>query len=309
MSRDHRAAGNAGGKETEMRRSSIGARSLLAFAAGVALGGIVLGAGLVLQDWWRHNTLDQTIPSRNDALRSENRTAEKAWPPPEYDKACRWCYLAYGQEGWITQSVGTFENLGEQLKRTARVRNEIVIPIFPSVFQPDIRDKVYYDAIRQSAIEPGHKVLVIGCGSGADTWAAWLKSKTLVHAIDINPMAIVNTYATARLGGYQVEAVAGDITNMTLPAGFRDFDFVLWNMPFIQVGASHDSAVEQNFYDGDDGTLLRAFLALLPSLLKDDGTAILLNSDAAQEHIAVQGVTTESDRCMLFMVPHPAARQ
>jgi methylase of polypeptide subunit release factors len=60
--------------------------------------------------------------------------------------------------------------------------------------------------------------LVIGCGSGADTWAAWLKSRTLVHAIDINPMAIVNTYATARLGGYHVEAVAGDITNMTLLA-------------------------------------------------------------------------------------------
>lgn len=60
--------------------------------------------------------------------------------------------------------------------------------------------------------------LVIGCGSGADTWAVWLKSRTLVHAIDINPMAIVNTYATARLGGYHVEAVAGDITNMTLLA-------------------------------------------------------------------------------------------
>lgn len=278
---------------------------LVPFVLGMLLGGVILGVCVVLHDWWVRRSTEQAILFQNDVLLAKSRADEKKWPPPEYQAECAWCYLGYGEEGWFTNSAGTFENLGKYLERTAEVPDEIVIPVFPSVFKPDMGDKLYYDAIGNSAIAPGDKVLVIGSGSGADTWAVSLKTQGLVYAIDINPMAIVNTYATARLGGYPVKAITGDVTKIDLPEDFSDFDFVLWNMPFIQSGASEESSVQQDFHDGDDGNLLKDFLELLPTLLKEDGTAIFLNSPAAREYVTFPGVTTKVDRCMLFIVPNP----
>ena len=164
-------------------------------------------------------------------------------------------------------------------------------------------DKFYYDAILGSAIEKGDKVLVIGTGSGADAWVASLKSQDLVYVVEVNPMAVVNARNTARVANFQIKPIVGDIRDVVLPNDFRDFDFVLWNMPFLV----EDSKIEdQNFHDGDDGSILRAFLDLLPSLLKKDGTAIVWNIARAGDFITSPGVTTKTDgRFTLFVIPNP----
>ncbi len=149
-----------------------------------------------------------------------------------YDTPCRWCYMKVkvDENGWFTASINNVK-LKELISTSDK---EIVIPIFPTVYTPDNYDNLYYNTILESDIEQGDKVLVIGTGSGSDAWIAWLKSQSLIYVIDINPMAIANTKATARLGNFQVKPIFGDIRNIDFPEDFSNFDFVLWNMPFLE---------------------------------------------------------------------------
>src|SRR5690606_6986796 len=128
--------------------------------------------------------------------------------------------------------------------------------------------KLYYDFLLDSDLAPGDKVLVIGCGSGADSWMAARKTESTVYVVDINPMSVVNTKATARTTGFDVRGAVGDICTAELPEDFRDFDYVLWNMPFVEAISTMEQLQERSFHDGDDGTIITAFLERLPALLK-----------------------------------------
>jgi methylase of polypeptide subunit release factors len=169
--------------------------------------------------------------------------------------------------------------------------------VFPTVYAPNNVDRLYYQTLLESDIERGDKVLVVGTGSGSDAWVAWLKSQSLVYVIDINPMVIANTRATARLGRFQVRALLGDVCEVDLPEDFRDFDFVLWNMPFLNVGD------RDNFHDGDDGRILKSFLTLVPSLLKQDGHAIILNTADAAEFISLPYIAkTDEGKYVVYII-------
>jgi hypothetical protein len=80
----------------------------------------------------------------------------------------------------------------------------------------------------------------------------------------------------------------GDIRDVDLPEDFSNFDFVLWNMPYLGLDLE-----ERNFHDGDDGDILTSFLALLPSLLKKDGQVIIINNAEAIEYIKFPNITTK----------------
>jgi methylase of polypeptide subunit release factors len=138
-----------------------------------------------------------------------------------------------------------------------------------------------------------------------------------VHIVEINPMAVLNARLTAAVGGFEIKPVVGDIRQVELPEDFRDFDWVLWNMPFVEAEATMDYLQGRNFHDGDNGVILTEFLAMLPKLLKPDGTAILLNHAIAEKYIDLPGVTTKvaddageitDTTFMLFVVPNPAGR-
>jgi hypothetical protein len=238
------------------------------------------------------------------------KVEQKAWPPSEYESLSGWIYLQVDASGWSTGSAGSFQDLNNRFASLTNAGKEIVIPIFPTVYQPRMVDKIYYDAILESKIRPGDKVLVIGAGSGADAWVAALKSKAPVYIVEINPMAVANARATAQLGNFQIKPLVGDITRVALPDDFKEFDFVLWNMPFIWKKERLeivDGKIENNrFYDGDDGTILKTFLAMLPSLLKKGGTAILLNNSLARDFIPAAATMVKSNSdCALYAVPNP----
>jgi len=276
-----------------------------AIVAGVLIFvlGVLLGV-LATRHWFSDELL-----TAEERLAKQRKSEPENWPPREFNSSAGWTFLKVDESGWSTGPVGSFQNLDERLARPVSSGQEIVVPIFPTVYTPLMADKPYYDAILENDIKPGNKVLVIGTGSGADAWVASLKSKSPVYVVEINPMAIANARATARLGNFQIKAVTGDITNVKLPEDFHDFDFVLWNMPFVwkkgRMEATKGRIENNNFYDGDDGTILKKFLTLLPSLLKKGGKAIILNGPPATEMLATHGTMTKSNQnCVLFVIPN-----
>ncbi|MCG2726049.1 MAG: methyltransferase domain-containing protein [Elusimicrobia bacterium] len=174
-------------------------------------------------------------------------------------------------------------------------KNGLIIPILPTVYSPEAaEDKRYYDYIlRDSGIKKGDKVLVIGCGSGSDSWAAWLKSSAPVYAIDINPLAVANTRAVAMLAGFPLHSLVGDVNSVSWPKGFSGFDYLLWNMPYLETGGT--SSLEENlFHDADRGEVLDKFLVKMPGLLRPGGKAVLLNTSDAVRRMREKNVNIEA---------------
>jgi SAM-dependent methyltransferase len=170
----------------------------------------------------------------------------------------------------------------------------MIVPIFPTVYNPVCEtDKIYYDAILEN-VQEGDKVLVVGCGSGADSWVAWTRCKTKIYAIDINEMAILNTYATANIGGFEVRPICGDIRDIELPDDFKDFDWVLWNLPFMHTGRLE----YQNHHDGDDGSVIEAFVKLLPQLGR---RAIIIGTDATLDYVSDYAVLKTDGRYLVLL--------
>ncbi|OGR77999.1 MAG: hypothetical protein A2X32_11845 [Elusimicrobia bacterium GWC2_64_44] len=193
------------------------------------------------------------------------------------------------EKGWYSFPVDHNQALKEAAARMAE-KNGLIVPIFPTVCVPvESSDTGYYNyVLRDGGIKKGDKVLVVGSGSGADSWLAWLNSGSDIYALDINPLAVANTRALAALAGFRLHSVVGDITAVTLPEGFSGFDHVLANMPYLEGDAA--SYEGKAFLDGDDGRVLDGFLARLPGLLKPGGKAVLLNTEEALRRIKAKGV-------------------
>jgi len=201
-------------------------------------------------------------------------------------------YLVYikidEQKGWYARNIGSKPEFEQILMQDKKFSGGWIIPIFPTVSSPgdDFEGcKPYYDYILQkSGIRKHDKVLVIGPGTGSDVWVAWQKSQDIIYAVDINPLAVANTKAVAQIGGFPADVIQGDIRTMAWPDRFRDFDFVLWNMPFMgQDPSCKYDAIK--FITCDKGDVLEDFLLLIPKLLKKGGKAIFLNSPGAAEKV------------------------
>ena len=224
------------------------------------------------------------IPIFINAHSQATEVKEDWFLPYLYDEQT---YLSYIEAdpvtGWYAKDIRDKETLDKLCNRYINKKG-LIIPIFPTVYPPDKEDVLYYNVIlKKSGIQKNDKILVIGSGSGADVWAAWLKSQSVIYAIDINPMAVINTRATAQIGNFKVEVIQGDIRTVKFPEGFSNFDYILWNMPFLS--EDDENILEKKFHDGDEGDILDKFLTLLPQLLKKNGKAIILNNERAIEKI------------------------
>jgi hypothetical protein len=217
------------------------------------------------------------------------------------------CLLeVHSKKGWFAEDIKDRNDLKRLYPRFMKGSGSLIIPVFPTVYSPGANlktDKPYFDAIiRDAGIGEGAKVLVVGPGSGADVWLAWLRSKSKVYAADINPLAAANTRAVAALAGFPVEAVTADITQAALPAGFSGFDFVLWNMPMLNPQETTMDLPARLAHDGDDGRILDAFMAKLPGLLKKGGKAVVWNSARAGDLIPYPKTVIDHGRHAVYII-------
>ncbi len=211
------------------------------------------------------------------------------------DDSTKLCYMRVDKDGWYTTNP-TFEELKELLGEQAET--EIVYPLFPTVYIPEDDERAYYNAVLDN-VKEGDKVLVVSCGSGSDTWLAWLKAKTMIYTIDINEQAILNTFAVAGIGGFTVKPLRADIRDMELPDDFKDFDCVLGAIPYM----NWQPPLEQdNFHDGDDGSVTEAFMKLLPFLLKKGGIAVVQGTKDTEEYIELPMKKTEHGHFNVYVL-------
>ena len=79
-----------------------------------------------------------------------------------YDRGPHLCRLLITEEGWQVEIIMHPTRLRYS---TTPMTDELLIPLFPTVYAPTPLDKGYYDTILNSDIQQGDKVLVIGTGS------------------------------------------------------------------------------------------------------------------------------------------------
>lgn len=165
-------------------------------------------------------------------------------------------------------------------------KRRTVIPGFPTVYTlanttPDEIDYLR-QAFKKFDLAPDSKLLMVGPGTGVDTWVISLRTKAPVYVIGINPLEVANTVETARIAGFEVRALTGD--NVADELGrprFPDvkFDAVYWNMPAYWPAPTPGATTPlTGVWDGDlGGPILERFARALPVILKPAGRALIWN--------------------------------
>ena len=142
----------------------------------------------------------------------------------------------------------------------------------PGVFNHRELDGGARSLLKTMEIQPGQKVLDLGCGSGAVGVAAALRAEQVeVKAIDSNPRAVECTRWAAEQNGAKSLQVELDCDGRSLPAGA--FDLVLANPPYY----SHFR-------------IARLFVDIAFRSLKANGTMLLVTKTSQWylEHLPTQ---------------------
>ena len=161
-------------------------------------------------------------------------------------------------------------------------KRRTVIPTFPTVYAlanitPD--ETTYLRQVSTKFdLAPDSKILVVGPGTGVDTWIA-----EPLWVVGINPLEVANTKATAKIAGFKVNAIVGDNVadekgNLRFPG--EKFDAVFWSMPAVWPEGFPEGHAPSlsDFWDGDVGSFVLTRLAkAMPEMLKPDGRSLLWN--------------------------------
>ena len=166
-------------------------------------------------------------------------------------------------------------------------KRRTIIPTFPTVYAlanitPD--ETTYLRQVSTKfSLASDSKILIVGPGTGVDTWIASFRTSEPIRVVGINPLEVANTKAAAKITGFKVNAIVGDNVadekgDLRFPG--EKFDAVFWNMPAVWedgVPAGHVPSLYDS-WDGDIGGLVLArFAKALPGLFKPGGRALLWN--------------------------------
>lgn len=161
------------------------------------------------------------------------------------------------------------------------------LPVFVSVYWPNngyvhwlldaVLPKIAADAARKTP-----RILVMGTGSGREAVTIAKRFGLEVDAVDINPMAVANTLASAAYTD------TGHLVRAWLSDGFRQvrgkYDYILFDAPLAVKGTPHLFHFDPNKIDFG-GEVLREVLNDLPSHLTRRGQLYLMNGASIAEYL------------------------
>ena len=154
------------------------------------------------------------------------------------------------------------------------------------VYAPQHDSRLLIDALAQSRVATGRRVLDLCTGSGVVAIAAARQAAAGVIAFDICPRAVRCARANASAAEVDVEVRLGSLTH-ALAHG--PFDVVLCNPPYVPAGPrAHTELIAPNtgppwaWNAGRDGRLMLDPLCESSSeLLVDGGTMLLVQSEVS----------------------------
>jgi release factor glutamine methyltransferase len=168
------------------------------------------------------------------------------------------------------------------------IANPVVAP--PGVYPPQEDSQLLIDALQNSGLAPGRRVVDLGAGSGVLAIAAATMGARDVTAFDTCPNAVACAKGNARTAGVHVEVRLG---SWTLAKAVGPFDVVVANPPYVPAGPHAEAEVIPRsagptyaWNAGPDGRLILDPLCdSATELLTDGGTLLLVQScfaDVAQ---------------------------
>ena len=171
---------------------------------------------------------------------------------------------------------------------------EPTISVRSQVYQPQEDSRLLVDAMHNTALIPGRRVLDLCTGSGFVAMAAAEMGCASVTALDICPRAVSCARANVELAGTAVDVRQGSWLDAI---DLAPFDVVVANPPYVPTPPRDDSALIADgagpswaWNAGPDGRLiLDPLCEATPKLLCDGGTLLLV-------HSAIAGVQQSMDR-------------
>jgi SAM-dependent methyltransferase len=154
------------------------------------------------------------------------------------------------------------------------------LTIFPSVYH---FNQPYMKNLLDEALPEVHRddrVLVLGCGAGLESIFLAKKVETRIDAIDINPIAVLNTRLTARKAGLEARVRAWQ-SDLFAAVGDR-YDVIFFNAPLAVSTRPQSDANRFDF----EGMLLRRLFNELPRHLTKSGKLFLMSHGNLDRWIA-----------------------
>lgn len=171
------------------------------------------------------------------------------------------------------------------------------VPVFPGVFPPDssITDAVITSVLKDENVRPVKRILVLGCGSGADAVRiAREYPDAVIEAVDIQPLAVANTKALAEKCGLSSRIKVRQSDAFGNVDG--KYDLVLLNAPVM---IPDKKQMDMNVID-PGGKFIKAVLDGLAGHLNEHGRmyAMALPAAAVKAEAEKRGLL-----CKVFDVP------
>lgn len=164
------------------------------------------------------------------------------------------------------------------------------------VYQPQDDSRLLVDAMHQSGLVPGRRILDLCTGSGFVAIAAAEMGCASVTAFDICPHAVRCSRGNAAIAGVRVDVREGSWLGALDRA---PFDLVVANPPYVPTPPGGDTEVigpgagpSWAWNAGTDGRLvLDPLCEFLPKLLCDGGSALLVHSALADVRRSLDDLT------------------